>query len=60
VIKGDVQLVEKDAEGKIIVKPADMLAIPYYAWCNRGPAEMNVWLARTAAKAQSVHATADD
>ena len=58
-IKGDVQLVEKDAEGKILVKPAGMLAIPYYAWCNRGPTEMNVWLARTAGKAQFVHATAD-
>jgi len=59
VIKGDVQLVEKDAEGKIVVKPAGMQAIPYYAWCNRGPAEMNVWPARTAAKVQSVHAAAD-
>jgi DUF1680 family protein len=58
-IKGDVQLVEKDAEGKILVKPAGMLAIPYYAWCNRGPTEMNVWLARTAEKAQFIHATAD-
>jgi hypothetical protein len=35
-----------------------MLAIPYYAWCNRGPNEMNVWLARTAEMAQAVPATA--
>lgn len=33
-----------------------MQAIPYDAWCNRGPDEMNVWLARAADKAQTVPA----
>ena len=46
----------KDEAGNAITKPACMLAIPYYAWCNRGPNEMNVWLARTADKAQPVSA----
>ena len=46
-------------EQRVIDAPAGMLAIPYYAWCNRGPTEMNVWLARTAEKAQFIHATAD-
>ena len=58
VIKGDVQLALKDEAGKTLTKPAGMLAIPYYAWCNRGPNEMTVWLARTADKALAVPATA--
>jgi hypothetical protein len=29
------------------VKP--FLAIPYYAWANRGPGQMLVWLPRTSA-----------
>jgi len=36
------------------VKPAALVAIPYYAWCNRGDGKMNVWIARTAGKAGSV------
>jgi len=26
--------------------PAHITAIPYYAWANRGPAAMRVWLAK--------------
>jgi hypothetical protein len=54
VIKGEVQSAVKDETGKTITQPASMLAIPYYAWCNRGPNEMNVWFARTAEKTQPV------
>lgn len=50
VIKGDGRLAVKDEAGKISTKPAPVLAIPYCTWCNRGPAEMNVWLTRTAEK----------
>ena len=57
VIKGDGRLTLDDKAGKISTKPAPILAIPYYAWCNRGPAEMNVWLARTAEKAPAVPAS---
>jgi hypothetical protein len=57
VIKGEVQLAVKDETGKTSTQPASMRAIPYYAWCNRGPNEMNVWLARTPDKAQAVPAT---
>jgi hypothetical protein len=57
VITGDVQLAVKDEAGNTSTKPAAMRAIPYYAWCNRGPNEMNVWLARTADKAQPVPAS---
>lgn len=56
VIKGGVQMAVEDGHGKTITKPATMLAIPYYAWCNRGSTEMNVWFARTADKAQPVPA----
>jgi hypothetical protein len=59
VIKGDVMLAAKQDGGKTITKPAGMVAIPYYAWCNRGPTEMNVWLARTAETAQRVSAKAN-
>jgi len=33
-------------------KPADLVAIPYYAWANRGQGEMAVWLAREESKVQ--------
>ena len=59
VIQGEAQLAVKDEDGNIGTRPTGMLAIPYYAWCNRGPNEMNVWLARTAEKAQSVPASAN-
>ncbi len=32
-------------------KPLQLLAIPYYAWCNRGPTEMTVWIQRESATA---------
>lgn len=28
------------------LKPQPLVAIPYYAWANRGPGEMNVWFHR--------------
>ncbi len=41
-------VVLSDAEGvKTTLKKQDFLAIPYYAWANRGPGEMTVWLATT-------------
>jgi hypothetical protein len=58
VIKGEAQLAVKDEDGNIGTRPTGMLAIPYYAWCNRGPNEMNVWLDRTPEMAQPVPATA--
>jgi len=56
VIKGTAQLAYKDESGKLAARPVEMLAIPYYAWCNRGPTEMNVWLPRTPEKARPVTA----
>jgi uncharacterized protein len=33
-------------KGVVVIKGQDLLAIPYYAWANRGVGEMAVWLAR--------------
>jgi DUF1680 family protein len=38
--------------GKLITKPAKLLAIPYATWANRGLTPMAVWLARDAATAR--------
>ncbi len=42
------------AEGKdgVVVTPESFTAIPYYAWANRGPGEMEVWLASSPAAAR--------
>jgi len=37
----------KDQNQQIIVKDKTLLAIPYYAWANRGEGEMAVWIPRT-------------
>jgi hypothetical protein len=36
----------RDPGGEVAAEPADIRAIPYYAWNHRGPGEMTVWLAR--------------
>ena len=33
-----------NAQGRVEKREEDLLAIPYYAWANRGPGEMVVWL----------------
>jgi hypothetical protein len=33
-----------DAAGKVIKADQDFKAIPYYAWANRGPGQMMVWI----------------
>ncbi|HET9373033.1 MAG TPA: glycoside hydrolase family 127 protein [Vicinamibacterales bacterium] len=38
-----------DATGAVTKKDQPFVAIPYYAWSNRGPGEMAVWLGRTEA-----------
>jgi DUF1680 family protein len=58
LIQGEARLAVSDEAGNISTQPAAMRAIPYYAWCNRGPNAMNVWLARSADKAQPVPAPA--
>jgi hypothetical protein len=42
-IKGATK-VTRDAAGKVTSSPATLTAIPYFAWANRGPSPMQVWL----------------
>ncbi len=48
VVEGDVKALYGDAPP---VRPARLLAIPYYAYANRGPVEMAVWLPETRERA---------
>jgi DUF1680 family protein len=49
VIAGLADFVSRDASGRAISERGSFLAVPYYAWANRGPGQMLVWLPRTAA-----------
>jgi DUF1680 family protein len=49
VITGKVQALKRGGG----VGPHRLLAIPYFAWANRGMGEMQVWLARSAEGARS-------
>jgi hypothetical protein len=52
VISGEVQAIERDVDGTTVkTVPHNLVAIPYYAWANRGMGEMAVWIARDAATA---------
>ncbi len=45
VIKGKARVAVATKEGHKIAGVRDFTAIPYYAWANRGPDEMGVWMA---------------
>jgi len=48
VLTAKAEAVEMAADGKIVSRRAhDFMAVPYFAWGNRGPGEMAVWLPRT-------------
>jgi hypothetical protein len=44
VIKGKAVSLAYDAEGKVNSREQDFMAIPYYAWANRGRGQMMVWV----------------
>ncbi len=48
VIAGNAVSTLKNAAGKTVESGRPFVAIPYYAWANRGPGQMLVWLPRTA------------
>lgn len=48
-ISGSALVLSKDAAGKTVETARPFLAVPYYAWANRGAGQMLVWLPRTAA-----------
>jgi DUF1680 family protein len=46
-ITGKVSRVERGSDGvSTVTHDHDLVAIPYYAWANRGMGEMAVWMAR--------------
>lgn len=45
VIAGHAVAYSADASGNVTSRKQPLIAIPYYAWANRGPGEMSVWLA---------------
>jgi hypothetical protein len=47
VIKGRATSLAFDEQDKVLPREQDFLAIPYYAWANRGPGEMLVWVPRS-------------
>ena len=44
VVKGLAVALAYDDKGEVSRRTQDFLAIPYYAWANRGPGEMTVWI----------------
>jgi DUF1680 family protein len=47
VLTGKALAAANSAEGRIAsTREQDFLAIPYYAWANRGAGEMKVWFPR--------------
>jgi DUF1680 family protein len=45
VVKGKAVALAKSEQGQVRRREQELVAIPYYAWANRGPGEMAVWLA---------------
>jgi uncharacterized protein len=46
-IEGRAKRLSRSNDGSIAEAETDFTAIPYYAWANRGPGEMEVWIAKT-------------
>jgi DUF1680 family protein len=44
VIEGNAYYVSTNENGKNFKRLQDFKAIPYFAWANRGPGEMTVWI----------------
>lgn len=44
VVKGKAMALAHDQQGGVARRELGLQAIPYYAWANRGPGEMVVWI----------------
>lgn len=51
VVKTRATSVGMNAAGQVEKRETDLVAIPYYAWANRGKGDMSVWLASSEASA---------
>jgi DUF1680 family protein len=58
VVTGSATAVYREASGELKEEAAELLAVPYFANCNRQPCEMAVWLAESADHAEPRPATA--
>lgn len=55
VVTGKIlKLASGDGGGPVRTLPHDLMAIPYYAWANRGMGQMAVWIARQPERARVV------
>jgi uncharacterized protein len=52
VIKGKAMGLAYNEQGQVNKSEQDFTAIPYYAWANRGPGEMIVWIPNREASAR--------
>jgi DUF1680 family protein len=52
IIKGRALALAYDEAGQVTKTEQDFVAIPYYAWANRGPGEMIVWLPNSESSAR--------
>jgi uncharacterized protein len=52
VIRGKALALAYDEQGKVGKREQELVAIPYYAWANRGPGEMMVWIPSREASAR--------
>jgi DUF1680 family protein len=52
VITGRATALARDAQGNVEKQEQDFTAIPYFAWANRGPGQMIVWIPTTEASAR--------
>jgi DUF1680 family protein len=46
-VKSTAVALSQDATGRVVSTSQPFMAIPYYAWANRGRGEMIVWVGRT-------------
>ena len=51
VVKGKAVALANDAQGHVSKTEQEFTAIPYYAWANRGPGQMIVWIPNSEASA---------
>ncbi len=52
IIQGKSQSLAYDAEGKVAQREQEFMAIPYFAWANRGKGQMAVWIPNSLAAAK--------
>jgi uncharacterized protein len=55
-IRGKASAIRLNEQDELQEAPQEIVAIPYFAWANRGPAEMVVWIPTTAAGAVPIAA----